>query len=904
MKKFLSFCLVVSLIISSALVTFSLTASASDESSVITASDIDSFLDAVYDVSDGGTVKIDGDIVVPASSSPFIIGSDWEKKTFTITGGSLDFSGLTSGDGEKGFVILGENVVFDDIKLIFDSERNDYLFASGYQLTIKESVVFEGASVCLFGGSYLHGSYPNNKSDKIDITLLGGKYTTINGTSHGSAYSVPENVNIHIGGNATATTLIGNSGGCTVPGSISILIDGNATVNEVRGSGTGTVNGDVHVTIGGNANVKMTYGGGSSGTVKGNTYVIAKDNANSSCNASSHDMTYAIFGGGYGGTIEGSTNVLFTDNAKANYIWGGCKSGGEVLGGTNITMAGGTTMSMYGGGYGVAQNCDATVTLTGGTLEQVFGGCQSQAFTGDITIKLLGGTVKRRVFGGCYNEYKNTSTSFIPKYQWMSDYFVNGNIKLIIDSAVSVDFSYDEGGWTASISNDHALSAHSRRQSVSSSEIATVIFTDSAAKSAYNGNLKTGSVSGGKATDYTHCYQYSVTENVITQTCSEHSGYSATATVTLPADAIYNGSAYEASVSYSDNWEFGAFDVAHSDNINAGVASVKLTMLGAEIYSAEFTVSKATTASPSVSAKNETVKGKGDHDIIGVTTDMEYSLDGNEFIKISDTDMTWSVGAYYFRYAETDNYLASEPVCVEICEGEQLKVVFVVDGNEYEVKYLDWNETLEDIPAVPEKEGYTARWDKNEFVNVTADVVVNAVYELIPVIDPEPEETTVAPEDIPVIEETTVAPEDVPGVDPEETTVAPEVVPGVDPEETTVAPEDVPVIEETTVAFEETTTAEETTEEDAVENETNADTDEGETSIEKESDIEDITTTTEAVTDTEEATEAGTVGENSTETDKKEPSSDGCGGTVNGIAIILTTLVAIPVFSKKKRSGR
>ena len=747
MKKFLSFCLVVSLIISSAFATFSLTALASDESLVITVSDIDSFLDAVYDVPNGGTVKIEGDIVVPESSKPFIIGSDWEKKTFTITGGSLDFSGLTSGDGERGFVILGENVIFDDVKLVFDSERNDYFFASGYQLVIKESVVFDGAAVCFFGGSYLHGAYPSSDTDTIDVTLLAGNYTTVNGMSHGSGYSGPENVKIHIGGNATVSTVLGNSGGCTVPGNINVLVDGNASVNEVRGGGNGgTVNGNVYVTIGGNANVKMTYGGGSSGTVKGNTYVTAKDNANASCDASSHDMTYAIFGGGCGGTIEGSTNVLFTDNAKANYIWGGCKSSGEVLGGTNITMSGGTTMSMYGGGYGVSQSCDANVTLTGGTLEQVFGGCQSQSFTGDITVKLLGGTVKRRVFGGCYNDASRSGFSI----KFSTSYFVTGSITLIIDSDATVDYSYDAGGILAAFSNDHALSAHSRRESVEYNEKATIIYVDAAAKTEFASKIKVGSASKGNAYDAIHCYSYSVNDNIISQTCSEHSDHNASATVAVPDNAIYNGTAYEISVSYSENWEFDAFEVTYSDNINAGKAFAKLSINDTDIYSTEFEISKATVAPPEITVKNETVCGKGDGEIAGVNADMEYSVDGVTYLPIVPDAMVWNVGSYFIRYIETENRFASEAVVAEICAGEKLSVTFLVDGQAYAVKYLDWNGSLTEIPAVPEKDGYVACWDKSDFSDIKSNITVKAVYELI--------EITVETES--VVEEVTTAEEE------------------------------------------------------------------------------------------------------------------------------------------------
>lgn len=860
MKKFVSFCLVLSLIVSSAWAVFSLTVLAGDESLVITASDIDSFLDAVYDVSDGGTVKIDGDIVVPASSSPFIIGNGWEKKSFTITGGSLNFSGLTSGDGERGFVLLDENVIFEDIKLIFDSERNDYLFASGYQLTIKESVVFEGAAVCLFGGAYLNGSYPNNKADKIDITILSGKYTTINGTSHVSGYAAPENVSIHVGGNATANTLLGNSCGCTVPGSISILVDGNASINEVRGSGNGgTVNGDVHVTLGGNANVKMTYGGGSSGTVKGNTYVVAKDNANSSCNASSHDMTYAIFGGGYGGTIEGSTNVLFTDNAKANYIWGGCRSNGSVLGGTNITMSGGQTMSMYGGGYGVAQSCDANVTLTGGTLEQVFGGCQSQAFTGDITIKLLGGTVTRRVFAGCYNEYKKVSTF---KYDWASDYFAEGNITLIIDSAVSVDFSYDEGGWSALISNDHALSAHSRRQNVSSSEIATVVFTDSAAKSAYNGNLKTGSVSGGKATDHTHCYQYSINESVITQTCSEHGDHSATATVTAKGN-IYTGNAINVDIAYSDNWEFEQYSVKYANNVNVGTATAILEIKDINTINYEYVIDKAEREAPSVTAQNESVSGKGDGKILGITTEMEYSKDGESYIPITSVDTAWEIGKYLVRYAETDNFFASESVNVEICVGRRLSVSFVADGEIIEVKYLDWDETLTDIPEAPEKDGFTVEWDRSDFTNIRSDVTVNAVYDIIPVITTE-EETT-------VVEETTAIDETLENWETEE-------------EEATSTEVIIENSEESSFEKEEN---------DSEEESVTADESLGEETV-----FESTERSENSESETETASEINK--ESTSESEPDTSKTSGCQSSAGGFVILVVT-ASIPLFFKKKR---
>lgn len=55
-------------------------------------------------------------------------------------------------------------------------------------------------------------------------------------------------------------------------------------------------------------------------------------------------------------------------------------------------------------------------------------------------------------------------------------------------------------------------------------------------------------------------------------------------------------------------------------------------------------------------------------------------------------------------------------------------VTFYVDGEKYAAKQVSYGGTLTDIPAVPQKNGYYAAWDTDNFANIKADMVVNAVY--------------------------------------------------------------------------------------------------------------------------------------------------------------------------------
>ena len=66
-------------------------------------------------------------------------------------------------------------------------------------------------------------------------------------------------------------------------------------------------------------------------------------------------------------------------------------------------------------------------------------------------------------------------------------------------------------------------------------------------------------------------------------------------------------------------------------------------------------------------------------------------------------------------------------------QARKITVRFVADAIAVKEIELDYGGSVapEDIPAVPEKEGYTGVWDVTDFSNITSSVTVNAVYTFI-----------------------------------------------------------------------------------------------------------------------------------------------------------------------------
>lgn len=164
---------------------------------------------------------------------------------------------------------------------------------------------------------------------------------------------------------------------------------------------------------------------------------------------------------------------------------------------------------------------------------------------------------------------------------------------------------------------------------------------------------------------------------------------------------------------------------------------------------------------------SETIDGKKDGSIKGVTAQMEYRMEGDsEYTKLAaeaipnGTLEGLAPGTYYVRYAETDTSLASpDSTAIVIEAGKKLTVTFMADGEAVVIKKVSYDEKLTDIPSVPEKEGFTGKWcdeagNDAVFEHIRKDIVITAVYTEIskpeetgkPGETPEPGETS-APEE-------------------------------------------------------------------------------------------------------------------------------------------------------------
>lgn len=132
-----------------------------------------------------------------------------------------------------------------------------------------------------------------------------------------------------------------------------------------------------------------------------------------------------------------------------------------------------------------------------------------------------------------------------------------------------------------------------------------------------------------------------------------------------------------------------------------------------------FTIAKATKAAPEgVTATAETIYKLADGKITGVDNTMEYSADnGATWTKIGGKLEDLKAGDYQVRYAESDNYLASDAVTVTVGEGKKLTATFVTnEGTEVEPQTgLGYKDALDSSKAATTRTGYTFDgWYKEE----------------------------------------------------------------------------------------------------------------------------------------------------------------------------------------------
>ena len=115
----------------------------------------------------------------------------------------------------------------------------------------------------------------------------------------------------------------------------------------------------------------------------------------------------------------------------------------------------------------------------------------------------------------------------------------------------------------------------------------------------------------------------------------------------------------------------------------------------------------------------ETILGKADGKITGLTTEMEYSTSENgPFTKVTDVNRNFAAGTYYVRYAEKQNYDASDAVQVIVPKGPAVQITIPENPNfdlSVDKEELGWQEDVT-ITLTP-KDGYTLTPDPEVKVN-------------------------------------------------------------------------------------------------------------------------------------------------------------------------------------------
>ena len=306
----------------------------------ITLSADDSLADALEQIADGGTVRVDGTVAVTQA-----LGA--HNKTVTITGGTLDFTGIS------GNVQLGDHITFDNITLTFT--ENTQLYANGYKVTMGNGVTMTNP-IKIFGGRN------GGTVASTELTLLGGKYSEIYGGGYNG--NVIGDTHLYVGGNVNAGADVSN----------------HARTHVIYGGGY--ISGGHTVIIGGTAYTEFT------GNARANY----------------------LYGGNYGsGTIYGGTDIVVSGGATMAVY--GANGSGDYNGDAKLLVSGGNMEQVFGGSEGGSVNGNVALDITGGTItRRVYGGCYNEYGGSWNTSRCVNGEIFLTLHSGANITYTATDS--------------------------------------------------------------------------------------------------------------------------------------------------------------------------------------------------------------------------------------------------------------------------------------------------------------------------------------------------------------------------------------------------------------------------------------------------------------------------------------------------------------
>ncbi len=289
----------------------------------------------------------------------------------------------------------------------------------------------------------------------------------------------------------------------------------DAYIRVYGGAHTEALKSDTNLILGA-GQYKRIFGAGNYSGLTGNVNITLSGSINPNIDYADHGNTYTVYGSGQNNSnVVGDVNIsVDSEDVLFNRIYG-AGDNRSVTGDVHITFAG-KAMGVYGGGKGASATVtgDTYVTMTGGWVEQIFGGCDGASMTGNTNVDVQGGTVKRRIYGGCYNDYKNYGT-LLPDYEWEADhnetdpYQVTGHTNVSISPNTTLTLDYVSDG----IKVDNSIYAISRYKKDLLNEIGAFILNED-----YYEKLLSDSVFGYSGAVYsdafaTRTHHYLITTN-------------------------------------------------------------------------------------------------------------------------------------------------------------------------------------------------------------------------------------------------------------------------------------------------------------------------------------------------------------------------------------------------------
>ena len=246
-------------------------------------------------------------------------------------------------------------------------------------------------------------------------------------------------------------------------------------------------------------------------------------------------------------------------------------------------------------------------------------------------------------------------------------------------------------------------------------------------KSSFNSSYKPVSADAAYEVKYNSATgEFSFEEKEVTYTITKATTTNGSFTTSLNTAA--EGAEVTITVTPDSDYELDSILVT-GESGNVAVTDGKFTMPGEDVTVTvtfkKIVIEKLPQDAPETpAAENETIKGKNDGKITGVTDAMEYKKQGDEgYTEITETEITdLSAGTYLVRYKETETLLASPDKQLVVADGALITVTFASNGGSVvDSKTCEYNQTIT-APLAPTKEGFefiawysddalTTKWD-------------------------------------------------------------------------------------------------------------------------------------------------------------------------------------------------